>query len=73
MDDNDKLISYIFLSGFLSGTIFTYSGLMTFVTGMATGVVCSRAGWIEKLYQKFSGLTGKDWLKFHVNINKIVT
>lgn len=69
--DNEKLISYIFLSGFISGSIFIYSGIMAFTTGMITGIVCSRAGWIDRVYEKFSHINMQDCLKFYTSAGKV--
>lgn len=73
MEGSERLVSYIFLTGFLSGSIFMYSGLMMFMSGLATGVVCSRAGWIDRVYKGLDGLTGRDWIDFNVHIANIFT
>lgn len=66
----EALVSYIFITGFLSGTVFMYSGMMMFMSGLATGVVCSRAGWVDTLYERFGQITTKDWVEFNVHIAK---
>lgn len=71
--ETQQLVSYIFLTGFLSGSVFMYTGFMMFLSGMATGVVCSRAGWVDTLYERCNKITTKDWVDFNVHIAKVFT
>ena len=67
----ERLVLYIFLTGFLSGSAFMYTGLMMFMSGMATGVVVSRAGWVDTIYAKFNNISAKEWNDLNVHLSKV--
>jgi hypothetical protein len=52
----DQQFSGIFLFGFLSGVVFSYTGLMGFVVGFSTGLVI-RNSFSKKSYETIENVT----------------
>lgn len=46
---NDRIVSTIFLIGFIVGSVFNFSGILSFSCGFTTGIIFVKTYWKEPI------------------------
>ena len=70
--NNDRIVSTVFIIGFIVGSVFNFSGILSFSCGFTTGIIFVKTYWKEPVNYKQidlnqSTINSLNWIQKIIN------